>query len=134
MKHLLLIVLFLIQLYADDIVKTEVSVIDTKNQLEWQDNAEAKEEIWKMASAYCKQLEIGMNNDWRLPTPKELQLLSKRKILKENFKYLEEGVYWSNAIDKRDEFSAITVYTGNGFISSSDKCEKYFIVCVRDTK
>ena len=114
------------RLEAADLVKDK--------NLEWQDNREAKEEIWKMARSYCSQLRVDGKSDWRLPTPKELQELGKSHDLKKQFVYLEEGVYWSSQIDKDDEFSAITVYSGNGFISSSDKCEKYFVLCVRDLK
>jgi len=114
------------RLEATDIVKDK--------NLEWQDSREAKEEIWKMARGYCSQLRVDGKSDWRLPTPKELQELGKSHDLKKQFVYLEEGVYWSSQIDKDDEFSAITVYSGNGFISSSDKCDKYFVMCVRDQK
>jgi len=126
MKYLFILFLLLLRLEAADTIKYK--------NLEWQDDREQKEEIWKMARGYCAQLQLDGKSDWRLPTPKELQKLVKSHNLKKQFVYLEEGVYWSSKIDKDDEFSAITVYTGNGFISSSDKCDKYFVMCVRDLK
>ena len=126
MKYFFILLLFLIRLEAADVVKDK--------NLEWQDNREAKEEIWKMARGYCAQLRVDGKSDWRLPTPKELQSLGKSHDLKNKFVFLEEGVYWSSKIDKDDEFSAISVYSGNGFVSSSDKCDKYFVMCIRDIK
>jgi len=134
MKSLLFLIfsLSIIQLQADDIIVTQESVIDTRGSLEWQDNSEAEENIWKMAVGYCKQLDIENHHDWRLPTQKELIALSKRGNLKEKFRYLEANVCWSSDSDKDEELNAITVFTGNGFKSSSDKCDKNFIICVRD--
>jgi hypothetical protein len=110
------------------------AVVDKKAALEWQDNKESSEAIWKMANAKCKQLHLNNHIDWRLPTPKELQHLAKSQKLKMEFDFLEESVYWSDAIDKDDEFSAMAVYMGNGFSSSNDKCDKNFVICVRDIK
>jgi len=125
--------LFFIPLHSADNMKTVRSiVIDTQESLVWQDNREAVEDIWKMANAYCKQLHLNNSDIWRLPTKEELIELSKNQNLKQDFVFLQKGVYWSSEIDKNDEFSALTVYTGNGFVSSSDKCEKYFVMCVRD--
>jgi hypothetical protein len=109
-------------------------IIDEKQHLQWQDNKEAQEDIWKMANGYCKQLRIGKYDDWRLPTKEELVSLSQSEKLKEKFVYLQEQVYWSSQSDKDEDLNAITVFSGNGFISSSDKCDKNSIICVRKYK
>jgi len=129
MKYLwLLIFFFSFSLQAAD------SIIDAKHHLEWQDDREHEENIWKMAVGYCKQLHIKNSSEWRLPTKEELVELSKSKILKNKFNFLQEGIYWSGEIDKNENLNAITVFIGNGFISSSDKCDKNFVMCVREIK
>ena len=109
-------------------------IIDKAQHLQWQDNSEADEAIWKMAVGYCKELKLAGHNDWRLASKEELVTLSKSDTIKEQFIYLEEQVYWSSEIDKDEDLNAITVFTGNGFTSSSDKCDKNFILCVREYK
>jgi len=110
------------------------SVIDLQHHLQWQDSQEKNEDIWKMAVGYCKQLNLDSKNDWRLATSDELKLLGKSQTLKKKFKYFENHIYWSIEEDKEDNLNAVTVYTGNGFVSVSDKCEKNFMLCVRDLK
>ena len=128
-KSILLVSLLVFSSYAQERI-----VKDTKHHLQWQDNSEAEENIWKMAIGYCKQLDINTHNDWRLPTQIELVRLAKSESLKKQFQYLESYVYWSSDLDKNEELNAVTVFSDNGFVSSSDKCDKNFIICVRDDK
>ncbi len=130
LKYFLSIYLLVTSLYAGD----QGFVLDNKQHLQWQDNVEAEEKIWKLAVGYCKQLDLGGHNDWRLATQKELFTLSQSDKLKEKFQFLGAHVYWSSESDKNEELNAITVFTGNGFTSSSDKCDKNFIICVREYK
>lgn len=108
------------------------SVADKYNKIEWQDNGEKEIDIWKMGRSYCSQLEWSGHDDWRLPTKEELVSLSKHDDIK--FKHMKDDIYWSLENDPHDSFNAITVYTGNGFVSVSDKCDAYAFICVRDDK
>lgn len=110
------------------------SVVDKKRSLEWQDNIEHNELIWKLSRGYCSQLALGGFHDWRMPTKEELTALSKNKKLKKQFSHFENALYWSASPDKNDDLSAHTIYSGNGHDSISDKCDKYFAICVRDYK
>jgi len=110
------------------------TVIDRETKLEWQDNEEKSEALWKIARGYCQGLKLNGHDDWRLPTLKELHYLAASKSLQKEFKTLQTHVYWSSDIDKNDEFSAMCLYSGNGFVSSNDKCDKNFVLCVRDLK
>ena len=105
-----------------------------QHHLEWQDSKEPHEDIWKMANAYCKQLSLDGKNDWRLPTQEELVALAAEGDLKKRFHYLQKHVYWSTQSDPQEDLNAMAVYIGNGFVSSNDKCESNFIVCVRSQK
>ncbi len=108
-------------------------VVDSQHKLVWQDNIEHSELIWKLTRGYCSQLNLGGFDDWRMPTRKELISLGKNKQLKQKFHYLEDGLYWSKTEEKGNDLSAYTIYSGNGHDSISDKCDKYFAVCVRGT-
>ena len=131
-----LIVLFLMvsSVFGADWVKKPQIVVDAKNHLQWQDSVEVAEysDIWKMAKADCSSLTLLDYHDWRLPTQKELVSLAKSKEGKAKFTYLEEAIYWTSEEDKNDDFNIVTVFSGNGFVSSSDKCDKENFVCVLD--
>jgi len=113
--------------------KHHASVIDTAHKLQWQDSVASEEffDIWKNAKSYCSALHLDGHNDWRLPTKKELLLLSHDKQLKNRFQHLRERVYWSGDDDPEDDLSAITVFIGNGFVSTDDKCNDNGMICVR---
>jgi len=126
-KVLLILFIFLgISLFAN-----EKSVVDAHNNLEWQDNEEHIELKWKLAMGYCSQKRLSGFQDWRLPTKEELLLLSKEKGYKKNFQYMSDDVYWSSDDAPKDDLNAVTAYSGNGFVSTTDKCEKYAVICVK---
>lgn len=64
-----------------DSTSTTNDFIDNKNKtitdrpfgLAWQKSDSGKGLIWQEALLYCQQLDLGGNNDWRLPNAKELQ-------------------------------------------------------------
>ncbi|ADN09998.1 DUF1566 domain-containing protein [Sulfurimonas autotrophica] len=134
--RIVVIVLFLIisSAFGADWVKKPQSVRDTKHHLQWQDTASMQEfnDIWRLAKARCGGLSVGGHDDWRLPTKKELMYLTKSKEGKTKFSYLEDGVFWTSEEDKNDDINVVTVFSGNGFVSSSDKCDSAYAMCVRD--
>ncbi len=109
------------------------SVIDAKHRLQWQDTLETEEffDIWKNARSHCEGLHLDGYDDWRLPTKEELVGLARSKELKASFKHLQQSVYWSGEDDPQDDLNAITVFMGNGFVSTDDKCNDNYMICVR---
>ncbi|MFT7860038.1 MAG: DUF1566 domain-containing protein [Sulfurimonas sp.] len=104
------------------------TVVDKKHHLEWQDSDDTTIDIWNMANSYCTLLQLDGKDDWRLPTKEELLSLSKDQALKKRFHNLQDRVYWTS---ENGQYEATTIYSGNGFVSSSDNCEKYATICVR---
>ncbi|WP_428738672.1 DUF1566 domain-containing protein [Sulfurimonas sp.] len=121
-NFIILILLSVIALAQDSIV------VDKKQTLEWQDSDEKFIAKWKLANAYCEQLKLDGKDDWRLPSKEELIALAKDKELKKEFKNMTDNIFWSN---ENGPFDATTVFSGNGFSSSTDNCEKFATICVR---
>lgn len=128
MKFFLLLFFTLLDI---SLFANEKGVVDTNEHLEWQDNVEHPQLKWKLARGYCSQMRLNNFNDWRLPTKKELVDLSKETKYKKRFEYLGSSVYWSSNDDPKDDLNAVTIYSGNGFVSTSDKCDKFAVICVR---
>jgi len=127
----MIIIVFLL-LFSSFVSAKEKSVIDTKQNLEWQDNVEHIELKWKLARGYCSQMRLNGVENWRVPTKKELIRLFQNKKLKQRFTYLEDALYWTATEDEKDNLNAYTIYSANAYISVSDKCDKNFIMCVRN--
>lgn len=135
MKTFVILLLIMVSSsFGEDWIKKPQSVIDAKHHLQWEDTASMQEfnDIWRLAKARCEGLVIGGYDDWRLPTKKELVSLTKSKEGKTKFSYLQEEVFWTSEEDKNDDINVMTVFSGNGFISSSDKCDSAYAMCVRD--
>lgn len=114
--------------------KSKTTVIDKQNRLEWQDikDMHEYEAKWSMAETYCRALHINGQRDWRLPTQQELLELAYSKKGKSKFRHLENRVFWSSEEDNSDTVNALSVYIGNGHLSSNDKCEENAAICVRN--
>ena len=48
------------------------TVTDTDTNLMWQKDTAPDKYAWEKAVKYCRELELGGHNDWRLPTVHEL--------------------------------------------------------------
>jgi len=130
LKYIIFSSFVMMTLYA----KEQFYVANTKQNIVWQDNTQRDELKWKLAKGYCKQLHLDGFSDWRLPTKKELINLAKSPVMKKKFSFLDDEVYWSADSDTNDNLNAHAIYMGNGFVSSSDKCDKNFYICVRNTE
>ncbi len=106
-------------------------VLDSQHNLQWYDSEEQFIEKWKLANLYCSELNVNGYDDWRLPSEAELVRFAKNQALKKRFVNLWDEVFWT---DDNGIFNATTVYSGNGFVTSSDNCEKYATICVRTVK
>jgi hypothetical protein len=135
MVRILFLILISISLaFSADWVKAKESVIDNKNHLQWQDtqSVQGYSDIWKKSRVHCKELNLAGHNDWRLPTKSELVTLGKATKGKSLFTYMKKEVFWTSEGDVSDDVNAFTVYSGNGFVSSNDKCDESYAICVRD--
>lgn len=133
LKICFLFMLFISVTFAQDWIVSGKSIIDTENKLQWQDTKRIKNNniIWRRANTICKGLDLENFNDWRLPTVDELVRLSSAKEGKKLFRNLDHQVFWSSKLDN-DELNAFAVYIGNAHISSSDKCDENYVICVRN--
>ena len=110
------------------------SISDKNKNLQWEDSDRDNLSIYRLPDSYCKQLHLGGYNDWRLPTKLELTQLSKNKSLKKKFKYIVDDVYWSSSQDQKMRHHYLSVYLGNGYVSSTYTCDKIASICVREIK
>lgn len=135
MKTILILFLLMVSAsFAEDWVTKEHSVLDIKHHLQWEDGEAMQDfdDIWRLAKVRCDGLSVDGHRDWRLPTKKELETLTKSKKGKSRFTFLKNELFWTSEEDKNDDINVVTVFSGNGFVSSSDKCDSAYAICVRD--
>lgn len=136
-------------LYRDDI--NEV-VIDTTNNLMWQDDKDTKTviKIWAYikdavsdadyydtsgdtAATYCSELTLGGYSDWRLPTKNELLLMISYSSVETLFAYYSpNNDYWTSETKEDTISNAYTVIFPSGVIGDLNKGKKANFRCVRD--
>lgn len=115
---------------------TEI-VTDTKNELMWQDNSEAKTitKTWDEAGTYCSDLSLGGYNDWRLPSVVELQTIVDMSryspAINSSFTNVTSSYYWSSTTDASYTSNAWRVYFNYGYTSYYDKTNSFYVRCVR---
>ncbi len=133
MKKITMLILFSIS-YAFASELSKETVKDSAHHLQWQDTQAIQDysDIWKKSKAHCEGLALAGHDDWRLPTKKELVILAKSQELKKRFSYMKKEVFWTSEIDANDDINALTVFSGNGFVSSNDRCDESYAMCVRD--
>ena len=112
---------------------------DSKTGLMWQDNSAAKyvQKDWDGAMSFCKQLQLGGYDDWRLPNINELiQILSLKPRdggMKKGFNYLgASGYYWSSSVDDSNEEFAWMMNFKRGYEYINYKTYERHIRCVRE--
>ena len=129
----LLFYIFLGLLHANEWEHTSASEIDKTEHLEWQDTnvIETKSMKWEMAQKYCQSFSIDNKDDWRLPKKSELIELARDEEGQKKFKHLQNRVFWALEEDSKDDVNAWAVYSGNGHLSSNDKCDDNAVICVR---
>jgi len=138
MKKILLITISISMLLFADFIKNGDIVTDTVTNLQWQDNADAKniKKSWLGAINYCENLTLAGHSDWRLPNINELKSIIDRS------KRNPSVVNGFTNIDSSDEYWSSTTYEGNsfdawvvnfyfGFVGSSIKGGNFSVRCVR---
>ena len=131
-------IIFLILICTSLSLSTDI-FSDNKTGLMWQDNSAAKyvKKDWEGAMSFCKQLQLGGYDDWRLPNIKELiQILSLKPRdggMKKGFNYLgASGYYWSSSVDDANEEFAWMMNFKRGYEYINYKTYERHIRCVRE--
>jgi len=108
-------------------------VIDTQQHLMW-DTCKSEDFIHRAfmhnaGKSLCENLYFMGYDDWRLPTPRELQLSIQNKTLTGLLAY--DG-YWTSKWDpKEPEDNILMVFASNGTVYAESSCERGHIICVR---
>ncbi len=113
------------------------TVTDIANDLMWQQN-ETRPMTWKQALAYSQKLSLAGYQDWRLPTIRELSMLSepvqeKRKPQTSNyFPGARQDGYWSSTTNTASPSFAWYMNMDDGFEHNGFKDRRYSIKTVRN--
>jgi len=136
MKYILFLLMAKL-LIADNYIKSDGIVIDTKRDLMWQDNLDTTKYIsnWTLSKEYCSSLTLNGYTDWRLPDIKELQLIidiTKRKpSINNQFKFIVDSSYWSSSIDLKNKKFAWYVGFKTGGTFRGNKDYDCYTRCIR---
>ena len=112
-------------------------VLDTRTNLMWQDNNEAKnnDQNWSDAINYCENLTLGGYNDWHLPNYNELYYLANRSkynpAIDSAFKNVASSFYWSSTTSASVTSSAWFVNFYYGYDNKNVKSYSFYVRCVR---
>lgn len=125
-----------INLFAS-FIKKENIIIDSRTNLMWQDDSDAKNNnrIWRQALKYCENLTLGGYTNWRLPNVIELaSIVDNNKHNPSTHRIFENVIsdnYWSStsASSYASYAWAIEFYLGRH--SWESKPSLQYIRCVR---
>ena len=140
MKAILALILISSFLLASSFIKKINIVIDTKQNIMWQDNKESisHKVDYTMAKIYCEDLILNAYIDWRLPSVKELTHIiainKKKTSIEDEFKYTKNSRYLSNTKFFDTKNNIWYVDFSKGIIDFSNKKNPNYIRCVRDIK
>jgi hypothetical protein len=112
------------------------TVIDQGTALEWQKNTSNTPVNWQNALAYCENLSLDSQNDWRLPNIRELKSLVDYNRY---YPAIDPGIpcksstYWSaTSVASDTQKTAWSVFFGNGDDIWKIKSMSFNVRCVRD--
>ena len=139
-KLFFIIVCFNIVLSANFIRDNAKKVIlDTKTNLMWQDNSEAKTKLlkWTDAINYCESLTLGGYSNWRLPNIRELESIvdinNADPVIVDVFVNVSNNLYFSSTTNLTlGSDSALLVKFQYGDVLNAPKDNTYNIRCVRN--
>lgn len=127
MKYLLLLLISVILVNAQE----NNPIFDPGQHLMWSVCSKKtnpdQDFFWKYGKSYCEHSYKYGYNDWRLPTPQEIQKSIKNGALKK----IRTGSYWTSSVDpKAPEDNALAVYS-NGHVFPLQICDTAYALCVR---
>lgn len=117
-------------------IENENIIVDKNLNLEWQETVPEETYSWKDAVDYCKNLEYGGYDDWRIPAPKELfanidngrcDTETTDSYFKERYVFLTSKTY---AGDPNQAWYADNSFGGMSFHNFSGN-NKIYVRCVR---
>ena len=127
----------------DTAVENEKIVSDSNTGLQWQQTASEERYNFKKAAEYCKKLNYGGHDDWRLPTVQELaSIIDNSKVLPSidsdyfpNTPVSDENIifyFWTSSSYADNENHAWSISFDYGISSrESTTDEENFVRCVR---
>ncbi len=133
----LIILLFIINLFADNFAKAQNIVFDINRNLIWQDNPEVmrNQSTFSEAKIYCKSLLLNGFSDWRVPTIKELQTIvditKAKPAIYDQFRFIEPTSYWSSNEDITNPGYGWYVGFKSGATFKDSKDYDCYVRCVR---
>ncbi|WP_295418019.1 DUF1566 domain-containing protein [Sulfurovum sp.] len=113
-------------------------VLDKRNGIYWQDNADSKEssQDWDDAVEYCDKLKLAGMEHWRLPTFKELfSIVDYNRIkpaINPVFDFTQEGTYWTSTTFATNISRAWTIDFRTGKSFYSYKTTNHAVRCVKN--
>lgn len=116
------------QLYTET---ERITYHDGNSQWNILDKAEGKVGPYDYAVKYCSTLNYAGQNDWRLPTRKELEIMYHADASVQIFNYEQTGYFWTNTATSSGH---IAVYTREGYGYHAHDGRTQYIRCVRDSK
>ena len=141
MKIFFVVLIGLSSFIYGDFNKQNGVVTDSFTRLQWQDDySDNEEEIksapWIETFAYCENLTLAGQNDWRLPNINELSSIidftRKSPALNPIFEYIvPHGFYWSSTTIAGYSGNVWIVYFSNGRQGNYYKSDSLYVRCVR---
>ena len=125
---------------------SEKTVTDNNTGLQWQREVPNKLYDWKNALNYCKDLDLGGYDDWRLPGPQELlSIVNNGKtefmIDEKYFSYIADNSeednkysFWTSSVYDYSDEHAWFINFSYGSQNASNKTNEYRVRCVRGKK
>ena len=154
MKNVLVVVFLLIGFSSSafaGLSKSDGVVTDSVSSLEWQDDytdnsGSVKQSNWVDAIAYCENLTLNLQSDWRLPNRNELLSIADFSTYSYAISSVFENLgdtsigaedyvsanYWSSTADPVDNLIwVVNFYDGLSAVSLSQDSPSPYVRCVR---
>jgi len=119
---------------------------DKDTNLMWQVPIDKKEYEWSEAKRYCRDLNLGGYNDWKLPSRNELKTILTKDYFQNSKSYskktyikkpllksmdMKYQFFWSATTNVDNTGYAWDVYFSNGNDGSNNKTDSDYVRCVR---
>ncbi len=113
------------------------SVVDHTAHAEWQDTDETASRLmtYEEAHSYCRDLRLSDQDDWKIPTLRELRSIVDRAgfppAIHQSFSHGNGRFYWTSTPYRADHQKVWTLLFADGNDYQAGKSAKAYIRCVR---